>query len=156
MFLRELVDGVLETEVLFESGGLWRLEGALVPTDRLVELVALRLGNLSGSERSVLELLALGEPLGQARLDQLADSMAVETLERKGLTTSRLSGRRLGLWLAHPVYGDVVRASISKLRERTLARSLAQVVEGTGARRRDDALPGQQRADGHARRVERP
>ena len=42
--------------------------------------------------------------------------------------------------LAHPVYGDVVRAEITALRERALARSLAEVVEATGGRRREDTL----------------
>ena len=73
MFLRELVNGALETGALVEAGGLWRLEGALSPTVRLAELVALRLGDLSQPERSVLELLALGEPLGPAELARLAD-----------------------------------------------------------------------------------
>src|SRR5207244_13645319 len=66
-----------------DEGGIWRLRGRLRPTARLVELVALRLGDLTGSERTVLELLTLGEPLGQATLDQLADPAAVEALEHK-------------------------------------------------------------------------
>jgi hypothetical protein len=41
--LRELVNGALDTGALVETGGLWRLEGALAPSVRLVELVALRL-----------------------------------------------------------------------------------------------------------------
>ena len=37
-------------------------------------------------------------------------------------------------------YGDVVRVGISALRERGLTRSLAEVIETTGARRREDTL----------------
>jgi DNA-binding CsgD family transcriptional regulator len=140
MFLRELVNGALETGALIEVGGLWRLEGALSPTVRLVELVALRLGDLSQSERSVLELLALGEPLGPAELTQLADPAAVDALEDKGLITSGADGRRIEIRLAHPVYGDVVRAGISARREQTISRSLADVVEAVGARRWTDPL----------------
>ena len=44
------------------------------------------------------------------------------------------------MWLAHPVYGDVVSIGISALRQRDLARSLAEVIEATGARRRQDTL----------------
>ena len=141
LYLRELVTGAVETGALAEQGGIWRLRvGGLRPTARLAELVALRLGDLSDAERAVLELLALGEPLGQARLDSLADPAAVEALERKGLIASRRDGRRVEVWLAHPVYGDVVRAGITPLRERVLARSLAEAVEATGARRREDTL----------------
>ena len=140
MFLRELVNGALETGVLVEAGGLWRLEGALSPTVRLVELVALRLGDLSQSERSVLELLALGEPLGPAELARLADPPAVDALEEKGLITSATDGSRIEIRLAHPVYGDVVRAGISALRERAVSRSLAEVIEAVGARRQADPL----------------
>ena len=92
MFLRELVNGALETGALADAGGLWRLEGALSPTVRLAELVALRLGDLSGAERSVLELLALGEPLGPAELTRLADADAVDAVEEKGLITSAAQG----------------------------------------------------------------
>ena len=141
LFLRELVTGALETGALVdEVVGIWRLRGALQPTARLVELVALRLGDLTDPERTVLELLTLGEPLGQATVDRLAEPAAVEALERKGLITSRIDGRRVQVWLAHPVYGDVVSLGISALRERALARSLAEVTEATGARRRQDTL----------------
>ncbi len=140
MFLRELVNGALETGALIEAGGLWRLQGVLSPTVRLAELVALRLGDLSQSERSVLELLALGEPLGPAELAQLADPPAVDALEDKGLITSATQGSRIEIRLAHPVYGDVVRAGISARRERAISRSLADVIEAVGARRQADPL----------------
>jgi DNA-binding CsgD family transcriptional regulator len=140
MFLRELVTGALEAGVLVEEGGMWRLRGVLRPTARLVELVALRLGDLTGPERAVVELLTLSEPLGQATLDQLSDPEAVEDLEHKGLISSRIDGRRVQVWFTHPMYGDVVRVGIGALRERAIARSLAEVLEATGGRRREDAL----------------
>ena len=88
-YLRELVTGAVETGALAEQGSIWRLRaGGLRPTARLAQLVALRLGDLSDAERAMLELLALCEPLGQVRLDRLADPAAVEALERKGLIAS--------------------------------------------------------------------
>ena len=140
MVLRELVTGALDSGALAADGGIWRLRSALRPTARLAEVVALRLGNLTDAERAVLELVAVGEPLGQAELTRLADAGSVETLERKGLITSLADGRRVQLRLTHPVIGDVVRAGLSALRERALTRSLAEVIEATGARRREDTL----------------
>jgi DNA-binding CsgD family transcriptional regulator len=137
LFLRELVTGARETGVLVEESGVWRLRGSLRPTPRLVELVTLRLGTLTDEERHALELTALGEPLAQPALDELADAGAVESLEDKGFITSRMDGRRLQVCLAHPVVGDVVRQGISARRERALARSLA---EASGGRRQEDTL----------------
>ena len=129
--------GALESGSLREENGIWRLRGALVPMPRLVELVTTRLGNLSEPERHALELTALGEPLAQPALDQLADAAAIESLEDRELIVSRMDGRRLQVCLAHPVYGDVVRSGISPRRERVLARALA---EASGGRRQDDRL----------------
>jgi len=140
LYLRELVSGALETGALENQGGLWRLRGDLRVTQRLVELVELRLGALSDRERSALELVAVGEPLGQAGLGRLSDPVTVESLERKALITSRKDGRRLRVTLAHPIYGDVVRAGISALRHQAYARSRAEVVEAAGGRRREDTL----------------
>jgi DNA-binding CsgD family transcriptional regulator len=141
MVLRELVSGALETGALVEEVvGIWRLHGGLQPTARLMELVALRLGELPGPERTVLELLTVSEPLEQAELTRLVEPAAVDALERKGLIVSRVNGRRIQVWFAHPVYGDVVRVGVSALRERVIARSLAEVIEAAGARRREDTL----------------
>ncbi len=137
LFLHELVVGAIQSGSLREENGIWRLRGALRPTARLVELVTARLGNLSEPERHALELTALGEPLAQPALDQLADAAAIESLDDRGLIASRMDGRRLQVSLAHPVYGDVVRSGISPRRERVLARALA---EASGGRRQDDTL----------------
>lgn len=140
MVLRELLAGARETGALTADRGIWRLSGPLRPTSRLVELVALRLRELSDEQRGVLELLALGEPLGLAVALRLADADSVESVERTGLITSRRDGRRVQLELAHPVYEDVVRVGISPLRERSLSRSLAEAIEATRARRREDVM----------------
>ena len=137
LFLHELVDGALESGALFEENGVWRLRGPLRPTARLVELVTMRLGALTDAERHVLELTAVGEPLAQPALDELADAAAVEALEDRGLITSRMDGRRLQVGMAHPVFGDVVRLGISARRERSLARALA---DASGGRRQEDTL----------------
>ena len=137
LFLRELVDGALESGALSEENGVWRLRGPLRPTARLVELVTMRLGALTDAERHVLELTAVGEPLAQPALDELAEATAVEALEDRGLITSRMDGRRLQVCMAHPVFGDVVRLGISARRERTLARALA---DASGGRRQEDTL----------------
>lgn len=48
--------------------------------------------------------------------------------------------RRLEVWLGHPLHGEIVRAGLGAVRTRTVLRSLADAVEGTGMRRRGDLL----------------
>jgi DNA-binding CsgD family transcriptional regulator len=140
LFLRELVTGALDDGALQSEGGIWRLRRPLAPSIRLTELVSARLGRLDDEERALLELVAVGEPLGQAELGELADPALAEQLERRALLAARLDGRRLEVRLAHPLYGDVLRAQTPALRRRAIARSLAEVIEAAGMRRREDAL----------------
>jgi DNA-binding CsgD family transcriptional regulator len=135
LFVREVIAGALESEVLTDESGVWRVRGPLRPTPRLVELMNLRLGRLSEAERRALELTAIGEPLAQPALDELTERAAIEALEDKGLVTSSMDGRRLQL--ANSVLTDVVRAGISPRRERELARALA---EASGTSRHEDTL----------------
>ncbi len=107
LFLRELVLGARSAGALSRDGGTWHLTGPLSPSARLVELVEGRLAGLDDDERALLELVALGEPLGAAELGAGADAGRAESLERQGLLQSRLDGRRLLISLAHPIYGDV-------------------------------------------------
>ncbi|MGQ0466682.1 MAG: LuxR C-terminal-related transcriptional regulator [Sporichthyaceae bacterium] len=140
LFLRELVNGALEDGSLRDDGGLWRLVRALSPSQRLAELVEMRLGRLEPAERDLLELVSFGEPLGLAELEALADPDLVERLVRSRLLLSSMSRRRVEVRLSHPVYGDVLRRRTAPIRVRRIARSLADAVEATGARRREDTL----------------
>lgn len=140
LFLRELVLGALDDGTLVDDGVLWRLVGDLSPSDRLVEIVEGRLGRLTDDERALMELVSHGEPLGQAELDALSDRTVAEALERRGLLTTRLDGRRVQVTLSHPVYGDVVRARTPALRTRAVAEALAGVIEQAPPRRHDDVL----------------
>ncbi|KAA0110001.1 AAA family ATPase [Mycolicibacterium sp. P9-22] len=140
LFLRELVHGAIDDGTLAFDDGMWTLTGPLSPSIRLVELIDSRLSNLSADERSLLELVAVGEPLSSAELALCPDAAALETLEAKDILTTRLDGRRLEVRPAHPLYGQVVRGEIPDARRRELSRRLAETVEATGARRRTDVL----------------
>ncbi len=140
LFIRELVLGAVESGALSNRMGRWQADGELEPSDRLSELVASRLGGLERPELDALELVAFGEPLGVGLLSDLTDPTVVEELERKGLVALIRDGRRNEIRLAHPMYGEVLRARTPALRARSISRSLASALEATGANRRGDAL----------------
>lgn len=143
LFLRELVLGAVASGALVERSGRWRLAGELVTSPRLAELVESRLSGLDTDEINVLELVALGEPVGvdlfqRPGSEHLMD--ALEGLERKALIVVETDRRRASVRLSHPLHGEVVRARMPVLRGRSARRILAEWIEGHGIRRREDPL----------------
>jgi DNA-binding CsgD family transcriptional regulator len=140
LYLRELVLGGLESGALRQVDGVWRWKGGLASSTRLVELVEARLGALGGTDRAAVELVAWGEPLPVGALEGLVDAEAVEAAERSGLLALERSGRRLFARLAHPLYGEVLRATLPVTRARAVAEQLAAAFGAGPLRRRDDLL----------------
>lgn len=141
LYLRELVLGALTTGDLTEDGEIWQLrEGRLPGTARLAEVVGARLAGADLAARPVLELLALCEPLPLADAEAVAAPHAVADLERAGLIRVAQDRRRTSVSLAHPLYGEVLRAGLPVLRRRALLLEQAARTEARGARRRGDPL----------------
>lgn len=140
LLLREIIEGSLASGSLQCLGGVWMLTGPLGTGGRLRELVAARLADIGEAERRVLELLAIGEPLGAWLLSDLAPTSVLADLERMALIAVDRDGRRTEVRLAHPVYGEVLRESAGVLVGQARRRELADAVDARGALRRDDLL----------------
>ena len=140
LYLRELIRGAVESGTLGQADGIWSLAGPLSPPDRLVELVASRLRGLAPDTIAVIEFLAVGEPLGVAILAEVAGPGGLEDAEAQGLARVAQDGRRAEARLAHPVYGEALRQSLPRTRWRRISAMLADAIEATGARRREDLL----------------
>jgi DNA-binding NarL/FixJ family response regulator len=140
LYLRQLVDGELESGGLHRVAGVWRWSGELELSPGLVELVSARIGQLPQAQRHVVEVLAFGEPLGVPLLAGLTDALAVEQVEVRGLVEVYPEGRRWQARLAHPLYGEVQRAQIGTLHARRLRGRIAGALAATGGRRADDTL----------------
>ena len=140
LYLRELVRGAVDAGTLSQAGGIWSLAGSLSPPGRLVELVGARLAGLRPETIAVIELLAVGEPLGMSVVERIAGPDGLEDAEAQGLVLIRRDGRRTEARLAHPVYGEAVRLGLPRTRLRRISAALADAIEAAGARRREDLL----------------
>lgn len=140
LYLRHLVDGELESGRLRQVRGVWRWSRIPVMSPGLTELVDARMGQLPDQVREVVDVLALGEPLGVSLLQDVTDPAAVEQAEARGLVRVERDERRLQARLAHPLYGEARRAQLGELRARRLRGRIAEALAGTGARRSDDTL----------------
>ena len=140
LFLRELVADAVEAGTLVQADGVWRWspDGKVGP--RLAELVADRMGRLEGDRRLLAELLAVGEPLGAELVQGLVPGADLAEEERRGTIVAEESGRRAEVRLAHPLFGEVLRARMPVLQRRRLQRLLAEALEATGSQRRGDVL----------------
>ncbi|MGN9842523.1 LuxR C-terminal-related transcriptional regulator [Nonomuraea sp. H19] len=130
LFLRELVLAGEAGGGLVERRGIWRWQGEIPVTTRLRELIESRIGDISAEERAVLELIAYGEPLSAAALTALSSPLTVRRLEDRQLVT--VSGQDLSVRLAHPLYGEVIRAGCGALRRREVLTWLADAAEQAG------------------------
>lgn len=90
-------------------------------------------------------MVALGEPLELGKLLTVSAVDAVEQIEERGLVVIAdeearpQSGRRTMIRLAHPLYGETVRAELPRLRGTRRYRQLAEMHE-TGSHARADEL----------------
>ena len=82
------------------------------------------MGELIESVRDVIDILALGEPLGLDALNSLTEPGAVEEAEQHGLVRI-VDEPRLSARLAHPLYGEVRRSEIGRVRARRLRGLIA-------------------------------
>jgi DNA-binding CsgD family transcriptional regulator len=140
LFLRELVLAAVAEGSLRSVAGVWRLTGPLPASDALGDQVLGRMSSLTDVAREALELVAVGEPIGLDLLEALVGGEVLEVLEERALIRVDQEQRRSNVRLAHPVYGEILRSSIGRVRLRRLSRLLAETVTARGARRSGDAL----------------
>ena len=140
LYLRELVGEAHRLELFHRREGLWCIDALPPGSPRLAELVSERIGALDTPTRDALDVVAVGEPIVLGMLDELLDHATLERLETTGLIVVGGSGDDAVARLAHPLFGDVVRAALPELRRRRLVRTLADVLERRGATYRDDII----------------
>ena len=130
LFLRELVADAVGAGTLAQVSGLWRWapDGTVGP--RPAELVADRMGRLERDRRLLAELLAVGEPLGADLVQGLASRIDLADEERRGTIVVEESGRRAEVRLAHPLFGEVIRARMPVLQRSTAAAPASRCDRG--------------------------
>lgn len=139
LMLRELVRSSLHDESLTVVDGLWRLTRP--PTSvRLDELIGARLVGLDDDVRSVVELVATGEPVGFAPLVDRLGLDALAAAERTGLVDVVTNGLRREVRLGHPMFGDVIIRRLGEAEVAQRSGELLGMLEATPMQRRDDLL----------------
>jgi DNA-binding CsgD family transcriptional regulator len=114
LYFRELVEHGLRTGRLRASGGLWRWDGPMAPSERLRHIVLAQIGDLDAGEWKALDVLVTGEPVSVDQVVDLASQDAVAGLERRGLITVDDSGGSSRVRVSQPLYAEVVRSRASE------------------------------------------
>ncbi|HQZ35084.1 MAG TPA: LuxR C-terminal-related transcriptional regulator [Ilumatobacteraceae bacterium] len=140
LFLRELIRGALQTEVLHQVSDVWRLRAALPLSTRLRDVVESRLEHSSPDERRALELLAACDSL---ELDELEDLVGIEPiaeLESRGLITTVERSGKLTASITHPLHAEAIRVGLPAVRARLLMRQHVSWLEDHPRSTNGDAL----------------
>lgn len=140
LFLRELILAAAEAGALVAEEGLWRLSSTETVSPRLIELIGARMRALPEAQKEAIAAIAIGEPVGLTEVEGMVTPETVTSLAEHGLVAVEEAGARRAVRLAHPLYGDVVRSRTPQVLARQIKRMLAERLERTGARRRDDPL----------------
>ena len=140
LFLRELVRTGLARGALAEHGDVWIWTGGFDGASHLQDLLRDTVMAQPPAVQRVVELLAVGEPLGASILTGLSDDGALDSAETAGLVVAQRSTRRLEVRLVHPIYAQVVREALGRVRIEGLSRELADAISQRGQRRADDVL----------------
>ena len=129
MFLLALLRQGKRSGYLGVRNRVWRLVGAAPPLDvRLVDLIKVRFRRRTPEEMTVLETLALAEPMPLDALVHCTDGPAVSALQEDGLLAIAEDRDRLAT-LSHPLYGEVIRQDVPAGRSLTIRRKVLDVLD---------------------------
>jgi DNA-binding CsgD family transcriptional regulator len=132
LFCHELVRAAVSAGVLLRQGQMWSWRGGLPGIGRMWDLIDARLSELDAGELAALEVLAVADGADAVLLDGLVDSPARVGLARRGLIDEQAEGGRVVLRLAHPLFGEAVRARMPTERRASVCGQLADAAEARG------------------------
>ncbi|MFF1747882.1 LuxR C-terminal-related transcriptional regulator [Streptomyces mirabilis] len=133
LYLRELLIGSLGAQEVVFDGELWQIGIEHASTPVLADLVRVRMSRLEERSCEFLKILSLCHGVSSLGYEREAHE-----LEQSGLVVARRAGRREHVELAHPIYGEVLRAQMTSYEERDLLAKRIDLIKRAGARRKGD------------------
>lgn len=114
----------------------WWSDRPVEPVVALVPTIRACLESLSGPQRAALRTVALAEPVPLSVVERTADPIALEELEQRQIIVVRGPEAAPTVAMAHPVYGEVVRAEVPPAARRATFGELADAAAGSHVHRR--------------------
>ncbi|MGB3326699.1 MAG: LuxR C-terminal-related transcriptional regulator [Mycolicibacterium fortuitum] len=134
LYLLQLVKDQIAAGRMCKSAGVWMWAGDVAVSQSISDMVGRRLGQLEPGMALVLDTLSQCEPLRVDILADLVNPADLEAAEQMHLVRVERDGRGLVATLAHPLYGELRRATagemhLSRIRGK-IARRLASEADG--------------------------
>ncbi|WP_314174014.1 LuxR C-terminal-related transcriptional regulator [Streptomyces winkii] len=135
-YLREFVVCSLSSGALADDGESWALVSEVGSTPLLEGLLERRLVGVTPSARSVLNRIALCQPVDASSLPD----DATDELESLGFVRTNREGRRHSVTLRHPAHQVVLQLAIPSSERRRILEKEAALIRSRGARRCTDKI----------------
>lgn len=140
LFLRHVVDGEVKAGRLADTAGVWRWSGEFAASAQLADLLDHRLAGLPPKVLDVLDLVAVGGALRCEVLGTLVPIGSIEQAETAGLVQITGDPGSDVVGFAHPLYGEVRRARLGRLRARRLRGLVATALGDSACATESDVL----------------
>ncbi len=125
LFLRQLLKDQVSAGRMRKLAGVWVWDGDVAVSPSLSDTVGRQLGRLSAPLAMVVDTLSQCEPLSVDVLCDLVRRRDLEAAERQGLVNVERTGCRLMARLAHPLFGELRRASAGEMYMSSIRGKLA-------------------------------
>jgi len=135
LYLRHIVEQEVAGGRLELHGSYWQWSRAAKVPHSLVELIESGIGALPPAVGTVIDVLAVGEPIELSALQRITDPDAVEEADIRGLISVEQVAGAVEVRVAHPLYGEVRRnraATTTLRRLRGLVAAELAVAENRG------------------------
>ena len=126
LFVRQLLTDQIAAGSMRQVAGVWMWEDTVAVSHSIGELVGSRLSRLTPEVAMVVDILAQCEPLAVDVLRDLVRRRDLEDAEQMHLITVEHSGSTLMARLAHPLFGELRRATMGELYPARIRGRLAQ------------------------------
>ncbi|WP_131811603.1 AAA family ATPase, partial [Mycolicibacterium peregrinum] len=129
LYLLQLVKDQIAAGRMRKSAGVWMWDGDVAVSQSITDMVGRRLGGLEPGMALVLDTLSQCEPLSVDVLGDLVEPADLEAAEQMHLVRVDRSGRGLVATLAHPLYGELRRATAGEMHLSRIRGKLARRLE---------------------------
>jgi DNA-binding NarL/FixJ family response regulator len=115
LYLQQVLKDQIEGNRLLQVAGVWMWDGDLAVSPSITDMVGSHLDRLPPGPAMVVDLLSQCEPLDVDVLCDLVRREDLEAAETLRVVTVERDGTRLLVRLAHPLYGELRRATAGEM-----------------------------------------